>query len=285
MSSKWGEIWPRLPANVLSAQVADRAPTLKETVLRVHVDHVGERTEPTVFLNPWCAVHEVGSALHESPDLCGAALSSAWCAEVLASELRDPDVATEAVMIVRDVVDEVAELQAVPMRSHGADCAVVACVHEGGQPLGARLCVRRRGGNEPVALAGKGRNMLFPELGSIVRVYVRLSGMIGLIEAKHMFGETGLEVGLDAPDRAGIVDHGDEFNVVAPLHGRRLVNTPRVHGGDLSSHELGELVGIFVVPCDASFTATTTGWRGTGRWGVSLGGLVLSGSIGLLRRS
>jgi hypothetical protein len=168
------------------AQVAQSV-AAEERISGVNVAHVIHETERHVGFDVAGRFQPSGSLGVEAPDLIVAGLSAT--VEVLASEFSDPNWLLESVVPEFDVGLEFFEGSIIPMNGNNVECApsVTSLQHV----LDPSQTVGSRGGSradEGVALGLQRLNVSLPQVGTVFRAHVGLTGLVRFVHAHDVGG-------------------------------------------------------------------------------------------------
>lgn len=194
--------FPTLNSKVLSPEGGGRTvgALYFEKVHHVDAAHSPwvQSAKPSVEKDGVVVIHEALGHLHEIPSLVGIAVR-VCPAVVLASIFGHPHLAAKLTELI-DVGDEVVPVGAVPMKCNLINMTILTLIEEVADPGVPGGIVGARGTDEGVSLPFEWKHVLGPELDSRGNGHLGRS-LVGLVEAKNIFGKSWLDVVLDLSDR------------------------------------------------------------------------------------
>jgi len=236
--------------DVVVTEVSRVLVAAEERIEGVNIAQVVHGTECEVEGDPALVVHPGLDGLEEVPDIATGALSTTT--EVLASEFGRPDGEIEGVVHVDEVVNHGLGISSVEVNCEAVKMAsTVAGGEEVLHPLLARRGVGAGGRNESVTLVLEGLDVLLPEGGSVAGVKIRLTRLVGLVEAQNTVSVTFFNDLSELTDLLGAPQHRARPDSEA---GGTVGNPrrPSVESSDLAA--VGEILqrsGIVDTPCQA----------------------------------
>lgn len=177
---------------------------------------VTHNTEGEGTLHPLSVVNEAGDSGSKSVDLILIILSTS-AAEVLVSELGNPNWFAVEVVQLSGVGDESLSIIAVKVEGDGINLATSAGLEETSHPIETSLVIRASRRDEVVALTAQRVDVLLPELSSLFWGHVGLTGFVGLIHAKDIVGVTLDDQVLEVGNLIVTPEHWDSFKTITVL--------------------------------------------------------------------